>query len=77
MGHYDSRPGYCPNCGAAPGNIYDGQCQLCHKFIQPRETRFLAPRIVAPQPPMDLEDDTPLVCPMRKDEDDGPCEGCQ
>lgn len=31
MGHYDScRDGYCPVCGAAPGNLRpDGSCPFC------------------------------------------------
>lgn len=30
MGHYDEcRPGYCPACGAAPGNMKDGRCTFC------------------------------------------------
>lgn len=32
MGHYDScREGYCPSCGAAPGNIFGGLCEFCDK----------------------------------------------
>ena len=32
MGHYDNcRDGYCPKCGAAPGNMRsDGSCEFCH-----------------------------------------------
>lgn len=31
MGHYDNcRDGYCPKCGAAPGNIKNGVCEICH-----------------------------------------------
>jgi hypothetical protein len=36
MGHYDNcRDGYCPSCGAAPGNIVNGRCEFCHppKYI--------------------------------------------
>ena len=34
MGHYDScRPGYCPRCGAGPGNISDGICDICDPVI--------------------------------------------
>lgn len=30
MGHYDNcRDGYCPKCGAAPGNLEDGVCPFC------------------------------------------------
>ena len=30
MGHYDEcREGYCPSCGAAPGNIFGGLCEFC------------------------------------------------
>jgi len=29
--HYDNcRPGYCAVCGAAPGNIFNGVCSICH-----------------------------------------------
>lgn len=34
MGHYDNcRPGYCPSCGAAPGNLASngGVCPFCEK----------------------------------------------
>lgn len=32
MGHYDEcREGYCPSCGAAPGNIFGGLCEFCDK----------------------------------------------
>lgn len=32
MSHYDSsRPGYCPSCGAAPGNFVKGKCEFCEK----------------------------------------------
>lgn len=32
MGHYDEcRPGYCANCGAAPGNFKNGKCEFCEK----------------------------------------------
>jgi hypothetical protein len=33
MGHYDEcRPGYCPSCGAGPGNLASngGVCPFCH-----------------------------------------------
>lgn len=31
MGHYDnSRDGYCPKCGAAPGNLENGVCPFCN-----------------------------------------------
>jgi hypothetical protein len=31
MGHYDNcRDGYCPKCGAAPGNIINGYCMFCN-----------------------------------------------
>lgn len=30
MGHYDSsREGYCAGCGAAPGNMVNGECPFC------------------------------------------------
>lgn len=30
MGHYDNcRDGYCPKCGAAPGNMKNGVCEFC------------------------------------------------
>lgn len=32
MGHYDEcREGYCPSCGAAPGNLKNGVCPFCDK----------------------------------------------
>lgn len=38
MSHYDNcRPGYCPKCGAAPGNIKKGVCEICH----PSKTKHL------------------------------------
>lgn len=37
MGHYDSsRPGYCPGCGAAPGNMTNGKCMFCNAKPNPR-----------------------------------------
>jgi hypothetical protein len=31
MSHYDNcRDGYCAVCGAAPGNIFNGVCNICH-----------------------------------------------
>src|SRR5688572_8187141 len=38
MGHYDScRPGYCPSCGAAPGNMVNGVCEFCGTEPNPPE----------------------------------------
>jgi hypothetical protein len=45
MGHYDSsRPGYCPRCGAAPGNMrVDGTCEFCATL----ETQGVTPDVLA------------------------------
>lgn len=40
MGHYDNcRPGYCPSCGAAPGNMKNGVCEFCSTKPNPKSNR--------------------------------------
>lgn len=51
MGHYDSsRPGYCGACGAAPGNIVDGVCNICHPETKPDTRLRVNPAAVWPFP---------------------------
>jgi hypothetical protein len=47
MGHYDEcRPGYCPACGAAPGNMKNGRCEFCS--TKPNPTKEKRPAAVPP-----------------------------
>jgi len=39
MGHYDEcRVGYCPGCGAGPGNFKNGKCEFCDKTKPTKES---------------------------------------
>jgi hypothetical protein len=54
MGHYDNcRDGYCPKCGAAPGNLVKGVCPFCNppatQLKKQMKARFPRPPS-APQP---------------------------
>lgn len=54
MGHYDNcREGYCPSCGAAPGNIVNGVCKFCVRKTPVKKTRRSGTS-ANPQPPADI-----------------------
>lgn len=41
MGHYDEcRDGYCPSCGASPGNIINGKCEFCHPKLTKQKKKM-------------------------------------
>lgn len=50
MGHYDNcRPDYCGACGAGPGNIVNGICEICHPPKRKSPNKYKPPHIAAVQ----------------------------
>lgn len=67
MGHYDNcREGYCPKCGAAPGNIKKGVCEICHPS---RTKKLTLPKPIKTKKTLQESHDE-LACPLVSPEPD-------